>query len=351
MAVLNSVPGIEVAVQVNGQDLTEHDDPHASKRNPPRIDSRRVCTKYIESIDDATFRVRFKATDGYAWGYKDHSLKLWVYADGKYFSGRICNQSEQTFIEGRRSYDEASRQYRLQRFRFFGINAAEQSEEEAIENVKSLGQIQVKVYRTVVVGPKAKSTRKLLDPAAGLPRFSQKALISSGRSVSHGTRFSEAEQTKKYLTLETSDLEEDNGPIAIFRFYYGSGDALKQDMVIPRSPSPAPNSTVASNPLPSQDLVPLQTPSVPRNLSPPVSLDSLPVTEVLRLAHLGLEKAQMQDIMRLAEVGLQHERETKAKYEVDHVPKREADDSTPSMRVAKRPAREQNPATIDLTVD
>ena len=78
MAVLDEVPGIQVAVQINGRDAVEYDDPE-----PPSHDHATcpISSKYIECIDDAEFSIRCVANRDYNWGYKKHGLEcriLWT---------------------------------------------------------------------------------------------------------------------------------------------------------------------------------------------------------------------------------------------------------------------------------
>lgn len=55
MAVLDSLPGVEVTVVVDGKDLHEY-------RDADMEDDENTVTKYIEAVDDANFAINIKAT-------------------------------------------------------------------------------------------------------------------------------------------------------------------------------------------------------------------------------------------------------------------------------------------------
>lgn len=121
MAILDDVPGIEVAVQINGQDVVEYDDPDASELDAPCPTS----SKYIECIDDAVFAIRCRATSHYKWGYKNHSLHFRAMADGCRLTGRLLSEKNagcDTCINGISEDDPLTDQSYLRRCKFSTIS-------------------------------------------------------------------------------------------------------------------------------------------------------------------------------------------------------------------------------------
>lgn len=76
MAILDKFPGIEVTIQVDGQDLTEYNDPHASGSVSEDDLGCPVVSKYIESIDDTEFSIKFTISKAYAWTRKMRKKSL-----------------------------------------------------------------------------------------------------------------------------------------------------------------------------------------------------------------------------------------------------------------------------------
>ncbi|KAI1252145.1 hypothetical protein MGN70_006718 [Eutypa lata] len=141
MAILDDVPGIEVAVQINGQDVVEYDDPDASELDAPCPTS----SKYIECIDDAVFAIRCRATSHYKWGYKNHSLHFRAMADG------------------------------------FDDSKPERVKED-IKAAEHLGLIEISVYRTINNGS---YVRKCPSIKPSKLEFTEKSL--KGKAISHAT--------------------------------------------------------------------------------------------------------------------------------------------------------------------
>ncbi|KAK7932154.1 hypothetical protein PG985_002866 [Apiospora marii] len=109
---------------------------------------------------------------------------------------------------------------------------------------KDLGVIEVRVFRIIL--------REATDFQAGTAarkqdlELSEKAL--KGKAISHGASYGRPTTGAPTNSFEAEDIPEDDGPIAIFRFLYRSRDALKQELIIPRSPSPpAPRTESQAN--------------------------------------------------------------------------------------------------------
>lgn len=124
MAVLDKIPGIEVTVQINGQDVVEYDDPDASELDK----SCPTSSKYIESIDDAEFTIQYKVTNEYRWGYKKHRLSFIPSVDGFPISGRLFSEDKPVSgchiaqTTGATYTDAETRQTHLRKCRFSTIS-------------------------------------------------------------------------------------------------------------------------------------------------------------------------------------------------------------------------------------
>lgn len=89
MAILEDRPGIKVYVRIGDAECAEYDDPDIEGEQT----SCPTSSKYIESVDDAEFGVRFEVTPDYKWDYKNHDLVFYCYLDGKYFGGLVTKRS------------------------------------------------------------------------------------------------------------------------------------------------------------------------------------------------------------------------------------------------------------------
>jgi hypothetical protein len=125
MAVLEEVPALEVSVHVAGELATEYADPDPAK---PRY-SCPTSSKYIESVSGAEFAVHFKVRNTYSWGYRNHSLALYVYIDGKFADGSVVRSSTiqgpvySQIFRGRRSADLMGRVI-LNKFQFSAVTTS-----------------------------------------------------------------------------------------------------------------------------------------------------------------------------------------------------------------------------------
>ncbi|KAI1101993.1 hypothetical protein F4804DRAFT_281533 [Jackrogersella minutella] len=245
MAVLQDVPGVEVTVEIAGRDAVEYDDPDAREQDSTKPTS----SKYIECIDGAKFGIKMVVTEGYEWGYKNHSLSARSYVDGNFIISRVI--SRKRLIDGRcvytekgnQSYCAQTRQWRLHECKFSAVTTIDDAKKDRVEKdleiSKNLGVIKVEFYRCINHGYKETDYAgytKTSHKDAGY-ELSEKSL--KGKAISHGTSFSEPKHMRAPAFVRTVNLDEDNGPIAVFQFHYRSRDALKREMIIPRSPSPA----------------------------------------------------------------------------------------------------------------
>ena len=73
MAILDSLPGVEITVVVDGEDLHEYQDTDME-------DEENTVTKYVEAVTDANFAIKFKGSRELE--YKGEYLSLEVLVDG-----------------------------------------------------------------------------------------------------------------------------------------------------------------------------------------------------------------------------------------------------------------------------
>ncbi|KAK7948137.1 uncharacterized protein PG986_009023 [Apiospora aurea] len=266
MTINEDVPGIHVAVQINGVDVAEYEAPDAGDEDAPVP----TVTKYIECIDNAKFTIRMGVNRAYEWGYRNHALSLQVYVDGHWVIGKLFKSptapdagffppAEETVIRGREEINPSTNEWVLRNFKFASVTTGMTSclprgstggvqltkpslvDEAQQERVKAdlkiaskLGIIEVKVLRGIVGGEVVSRPGNIKNNKFEL---SEKSL--KGKAVSHGTNFERGtrlDRAPRYSDFQP--LPEDRGPIAIFRLIYRSREALKREMIIPRTPPP-----------------------------------------------------------------------------------------------------------------
>ncbi|KAI1144364.1 hypothetical protein F5Y05DRAFT_407760 [Hypoxylon sp. FL0543] len=247
MAILQGVPGISFTVQVAGRDAIEYEDPNALEQESARPAGCPVSTKYIECIDGAEFSIKGSITEDHHWGYKDHCLEARISVDGEYLRGWVLGEREvirgygTKVFEGRKAYCSRTGGWVLQRCQFSAITTVDDSKKDRVERdvkvAKDLGLIEIEVSRCIYLGNSPTVHRSPPKKSREL-ELAEKSL--KGRAMSHGTSFPKSELTHAPTHCHTRKLAEDHGPIAVFRFYYRSKDALKREMAIPRTPSPSP---------------------------------------------------------------------------------------------------------------
>ncbi|KAI8962419.1 hypothetical protein F5Y11DRAFT_322987 [Daldinia sp. FL1419] len=246
MAIIRDVPGVEVIVQVAGNDAIEYEDPNASERENESA-AFPTSTKYIECIDGAEFVVKMRITEVIQWSNKHDAFEFSIRIDGKPIPGTVLRKG----ITGRevstgekkgvKVYVPQTGAWTRQNFRFSAVDVVDDAKrnriEEDIETAKDLGLIQVCVYRCLYLG--YTTVRAHVPITSNKFELAEKSL--KGKAISHGTSFSPpGEHVDAPGGIRVKRLDGDNHPIAVFNFQYRSRDALKREMVIPRSPSPSP---------------------------------------------------------------------------------------------------------------
>ncbi|KAK5631835.1 hypothetical protein RRF57_007549 [Xylaria bambusicola] len=340
MAIIGEVPGIKVTVQVNGEDATEHIDPHASKSDVDDDPECPVISRYIESIDDAEFSITL-AVDDDTYGWRDvyhDSVVAIVNVDGQVIVRPIIKPRRGVWVvAGVDIYSEESNQWYRKPLKFSAITIVEdQSAKEFKKGMKaaqSAGLIQI-AFERHVSGKKLTPLQKSFNSIDTL-EVAEKALKNNfiSHSISYvvpsiwiftlintGPRsFGERKVIQKPNMWACKRVSTDQGPIAIFRFMYKSRELLEEELIIPRSS----DSSSEFTPEPTGSGISL-------------SVGDLPMAEVLRLAQERLDQ------MKGAE-------EEKPKYrpikrEADEVI--DVDEEARGARALKRCA-----VTVDLTDD
>ncbi|KAI8955992.1 hypothetical protein F4801DRAFT_184941 [Xylaria longipes] len=244
MAIHNDVPGVEVTVRCNKVPLQEYEDPNAHDNNDAATCP--LTTKYIECIDDAEFDVTIQASSDYQWGYRNHVLSAATYVDGKYVQGNIIRSTNTDYgrrfelpVKGREVYSSSTGLWSQQRFKFTAVKTVDDTQKERVERdlkvAKNLGTIEVRFTRKIEHGS-ISYHGGTSDAKSGAFELAEKSI--KGEGVSHGTSYGDCEAIRTPHFVDVRSLAEDDGPILIIRFVYKSRDALKRELIIPRSPSP-----------------------------------------------------------------------------------------------------------------
>ncbi|KAI0154294.1 hypothetical protein GGR57DRAFT_110433 [Xylariaceae sp. FL1272] len=240
MAILEDVPGLEVEVHCNNRALPEYDDPNANDRDD--AGAAPSSMQYIECVDNASFEVHIIVNADYEWGYRNHVLVANTYVDGDRIRGSVIRQSEglvRRCIKGNEHRD-AMGQWALRKFQFSSVKTVDDGRKERVEKdmgvAQKLGTIEVRFERAIEYGLIGAGRTKDRN-AAGF-ELSEKSL--KGKAISHGTSYGAAEPIFTPSFVDARNLGEDGGPIAVFQFRYQSREALKRELIIPRSPSRSP---------------------------------------------------------------------------------------------------------------
>ncbi|KAK5631369.1 hypothetical protein RRF57_007083 [Xylaria bambusicola] len=256
MAISEDVPGIKVTVRVHQQPLPEFEDPEAHDRDDAA--AYPLETKYIECVDDAYFDISVVVDSTYAWGYCNHILSAAFYVDGEWVRGRILRENDTKYgglavqvVDGK-EVCSSSGGWSLRKFRFTAVKTrvlppltsllVDDPSKERVERdlkvaKKGLGTIEVKFTRAIEYGNSYTPDHASSSNPARL-ELAEKSL--KGKAVSHGTSYGVCEAISAPKYISSRDLPEDDGPILVFRFIYRSRDALRRELIIPRSPSRSP---------------------------------------------------------------------------------------------------------------
>ncbi|TRX88622.1 hypothetical protein FHL15_010481 [Xylaria flabelliformis] len=243
MAILADVPGIEVTVQVAGKEAVEYDPDAEEGHSLAESATCPTATKYIECIDEAPFSIKIATSRRYAWGYKGHSLGFLVHIDGNEITSRIVSSPRDQIICRKNAFCSESQQWKSYELGFSAVSTTDDCRKERIaqdrEIAQHLGHIRIAVDRRIKLGRIPRTTGRLANHAR---KFELAEKSTKGRAISHGTTFSSTGRHRVPThTCSSTGLPGDNGPIAVFNFFYRSRDALEKMMIIPRNKSFAPS--------------------------------------------------------------------------------------------------------------
>ncbi|KAI8960668.1 hypothetical protein F5Y11DRAFT_349291 [Daldinia sp. FL1419] len=224
MAILEAIPGVKVTVCIDGVDCPEYDDPTVPEQQagPP------IVTKYIESPDNATFTTSMVVDKNYVWGKEFYSLGFNHEVDGNCIYAPLIRRTDilngdlqKAVVDGKQSFCNDTKSWVKQKLKFSAVKIVGDATKDRVKKdrqaTENLGLIEAISWENI--------------------------------------------ERPEYVTVVP--FPSDNGSIAIFRFKYRSKRALRQEMVIPRTPSASP------------------------------SLDGLSPAEITRLAKEGLRGINM----------------------------------------------------------
>ncbi|TIA62545.1 hypothetical protein D6C77_02681 [Aureobasidium pullulans] len=259
MAILDSLPGVEITVVVDGEDLHEYQDTDME-------DEENTVTKYVEAVTDANFAIKIKGSQELQ--YKGDCLSLDVLVDGlriqRPLIGREAtrNGGYTRLVEGLKvnagymrrlrfntletgTWTHTSQQ-RAKSNSFILVTEHGFGLPEDLERVKTMGKIEVRLVHKIWDKP---TERTYKDVANDIGIISEKAI--KGQAVTHSlgldpvtpiasgickTRVSSCKTT----VSSCKPVEGVQNPAATFVFFYRSKTSLKELMIIPRTPSPVP---------------------------------------------------------------------------------------------------------------
>lgn len=205
MAVLEDVPGVKVTVCINGVDRPEYEDPDAEDAQGDVF----ISSKFIESVDDAEFEIRFWVDSKYDFRNDDHCLAIHTTVDGEFVQCPIVSHCRPFPFTIFGPYDKPAgpgacfvRKLKftaiktskyLRRARLGSVtNAIAQADDNRRDRIetdknlmKDVGLIEVAVRRVVITGSNTREVFKANEIASSL-EVTEKSL--KGKDLSHGTR-------------------------------------------------------------------------------------------------------------------------------------------------------------------
>ncbi|KAI9158340.1 hypothetical protein HJFPF1_06333 [Paramyrothecium foliicola] len=247
MAVIPQVPGISVKVRVAGEDATEYAD-HQDERAQEGI---HVNTCYIEARSGATFSIHAQLTDKCQLGKKGDEIMVRVFVDGAFIRGKWCDipkpgeNPKDTEIKAIKSCCPITGATLAHELKFTTIELAEVDDDHRIVEDKrvidNLGVIAVSIS-VAQRGPTVPASYSF--KARDQFRIAEKAM--KGRSLSHGTSYSEGQVVKAVTTIDAKH----ETAICRFEFKYRSLKALQDELIIPYEAGQADSGAQLSNDAP-----------------------------------------------------------------------------------------------------
>lgn len=255
MAIIQGLPGIEATVESQGKALPEYDDDGEWRIEGITIAADKRTSTFVQCVSDTPFQIRVSikvplpACDFLAFS---------VYIDGQSVTKRVIHYTglPSSFCIDRSVQRLNAREIIRRDFKFARIRKIDDADSHRVTNdakaVPEIGEIVVRVYRARKEAA-VREQRRFRTLNDSPTEIAEKAL--KGQALSHGVAFGEENrEASRKKTKRTVFIDGKQNPIAVFRFKYRSREALQQELIIPRSPSPDmvigplnPRSTNASN--------------------------------------------------------------------------------------------------------
>ncbi|KAB5585800.1 hypothetical protein GE09DRAFT_38713 [Coniochaeta sp. 2T2.1] len=210
--------------------------------------SQSISANMPSRKDDTEYAIRCEALDTppqWLPTHCDNVLGFEVEIDGKTqhiaaLTAARWHRGAAQVVEGVTKQISGS-QGTFSRFKFSAVNALDdanaQKVKDDLKRAKHIGLIRVRVFRAISLH---RTTDKGAIIALGEKRdlsIAEKAM--KGRAVSHGTTLSAATKANVGEVLDVYWIDPISTPFAIFDFHYRSKDALRSEMIIPRTASPS----------------------------------------------------------------------------------------------------------------
>ncbi|KAL2032885.1 hypothetical protein VTO58DRAFT_106057 [Aureobasidium pullulans] len=230
MAILDSLPGVEITVVVDGEDLHEYQDADME-------DEENTVTKYVEAVTGANFTIKIMVPKKF--GFEGTCLSFHVLVDGAEAEHPLIQPRHVRRAPKVRSVEGARvSNTHIRKFRFTELETVNDHGfglPKDLERVKELGYIRVEVFHKTVKNI-SKRVCKELQKDEGF--ISEKAI--KGKAISHAHSLDSEQHEDKSTLWKTQPIIGDEGPRGTFLFHYRSKDSLRQMLIIPRTPSPVP---------------------------------------------------------------------------------------------------------------
>ncbi|KAK4984033.1 hypothetical protein LTR66_008626 [Elasticomyces elasticus] len=232
MAILANLPGVEVAITVNGKRVKEY-------LAIDMQDGPRTATRYIEASSNQKFAVKCRVLGGFE--YKGDCMSFETLVDGVSASCSIISMRNTEAGAATLTEKGVCEGNKLRRFKFSAIETVDPDglpHDVDVASVKSFGTIRVVVCHEKEVPHSGHQ----FDMEVKLPEMgmlSEKAL--KGQALSHSVSLAPAVKCKAQPTWFTEPVsDEEDHPAGVFEFCYRSLEALKTLSIILRTPSPIP---------------------------------------------------------------------------------------------------------------
>ncbi|ROT43266.1 hypothetical protein SODALDRAFT_34841 [Sodiomyces alkalinus F11] len=244
MAIIEAIPGLEVSVDVNGERAQEYDDADGLEEDVSTRRARYRRFVYIESKSDALFSVKLRLPNTIRLSTPSNALAYKIYVDGAnkaYYTHFLNGGLDRPHvIDGAHDMDPATGQVLLKKFKFAPVTTVDDADAARVRNdvqaAKNLGAIQVRFYR-VNAETTPHDIRVHVSVPDGSSELAEKAL--KGRAISHKASHVNGGYVRPPKAVNITK-QIDKEPLAVFNFKYRSREALRSELVIPRSLSPNP---------------------------------------------------------------------------------------------------------------